>query len=52
MSFKIDKYFDPNYSRSISYKDPEINLGIEINDELISDQDKNAPFLGDSDCNL
>jgi len=44
MSFKIDQYFNTQYSRSINYKDPEINLNIEIDEKLISDQDKNAPF--------
>ena len=52
MSFKIDQYFNDIYSRSINYKDPEINLNIKLNEELISDQDKNAPFLNNSDCNL
>jgi dTDP-4-dehydrorhamnose 3,5-epimerase len=52
MSFKCDQYFDEKYSRSIHYTDPEINLGIKINENLISDQDKYAPFLKDSDCNL
>jgi dTDP-4-dehydrorhamnose 3,5-epimerase len=52
MSFKIDQYFDSNLSKSISYKDPEINLNIQINEDLISDQDKNAPFLVKSNCNL
>jgi dTDP-4-dehydrorhamnose 3,5-epimerase len=52
MSYKIDQYHDNNFSKAISYKDPEINLNIEINEELISDQDKYAPFLENSDCNL
>ena len=52
MSFKIDEYFNPKYSRAISYKDPEINLDLSINEDYLSEQDKNAPFLRDSDCNL
>ena len=52
MSYKIDQYHKQNYSKAISYKDPEINLDIIINEELISDQDKFAPFLENSDCNL
>ena len=52
MSFKIDQYFNNDLSRSISYKDPEINLNIKIDEDLISDQDKYAPFLVNSDCNL
>jgi dTDP-4-dehydrorhamnose 3,5-epimerase len=52
MSFKIDQYFDNDLSKSISYKDPEINLNIQLNENLLSEQDKNAPFLVNSDCNL
>jgi len=52
MSFKIDQYFNTQYSKAINYKDPEISLNIEIDEGLISDQDKNAPLLKDSDCNL
>jgi dTDP-4-dehydrorhamnose 3,5-epimerase len=52
MSFKYDQYFDKKYSRSIHYSDPEIQLNIKIDEKLISDQDKYAPFLKDSDCNL
>jgi dTDP-4-dehydrorhamnose 3,5-epimerase len=52
MSFKFDQCFDEKYSRSIRYNDPEINLNIQIDENLISDQDKYAPFLKDSDCNL
>lgn len=35
MSYKIDEYFDTSCSRSISYKDPEICLGININEQLL-----------------
>ena len=52
MSFKIDQYFNTDLSRSISYKDTEINLNIKVDEDLISDQDKYAPFLVNSDCNL
>jgi dTDP-4-dehydrorhamnose 3,5-epimerase len=52
MSFKFDQYFDEKYSRSIHYNDPEINLNIQIDENLISDQDNYAPFLKNSDCNL
>lgn len=50
--FRIDEYFDPEFSRSISYKDKD--LGIEFNtaDPILSQQDVEAPTLKDSDCNL
>jgi len=52
MSFKIDQYFENNYSKSIKYNDPELNMKIILDEKLLSDQDKNAPYLINSDCNL
>jgi dTDP-4-dehydrorhamnose 3,5-epimerase len=50
--FRIDEYFDPDLSRSISYKDEEIGLKIDLDNPILSTQDAQAPFLRDSDCNL
>ena len=50
--FRIDEYFDPELSRSISYKDEEIGLKIDLDAPILSQQDAQAPYLRDSDCNL
>lgn len=49
---RIDSYFDPELERAISYKDDEIKLNIDIANPILSMQDAEAPFPGDSDCNL
>lgn len=49
--FRIDEYFDPALSRAISYKDEDLNIPFEILEPVLSQQDKNAPLLKDSDCN-
>ena len=50
--FRIDNYFDAGLELAITYKDDEINLEIAIADPILSLQDREAPMLRDSDCNL
>jgi dTDP-4-dehydrorhamnose 3,5-epimerase len=50
--FRIDNYFDPQLQRSISYRDPDLNIPFNIEAPILSKQDSEAPFLRDSDCNL
>ena len=50
--FRIDDYFDENLSRSISYKDKDLNIDFNVDNPVLSLQDMNAPFLCNSDCNL
>jgi len=52
MLFKIDEEFDSEYSRTISYKDPEIALDILNRKFVMSENDKKAPCLQESDCNF
>ncbi|MDR0885809.1 MAG: dTDP-4-dehydrorhamnose 3,5-epimerase [Clostridiales Family XIII bacterium] len=55
--YKADNFYDYDADRSINYADAEIALdfdayqsfGIDINNLILSDKDKNAPFLEDSD---
>jgi len=49
---KIDAYFDPALERAITYDDPEIGIDWDVSDPILSEQDRNAPLLRDSDCNL
>jgi dTDP-4-dehydrorhamnose 3,5-epimerase len=48
----IDNYFDSKFGRAITYADVELNIGFNILNPILSEQDKNAPALKDSDCNL
>ena len=50
--FRIDNYFDPDLQRSIFYKDPDLKIPFNIETPILSQQDIDAPFLKDSDCNL
>lgn len=50
--FRIDEYFDEKLSRSISYKDSDLNINFNIDNPILSLRDSEAPFLKDSDCNL
>lgn len=49
---KIDNYFHPEYRRSISFLDPELNITVPNDNPILSQKDFEAPFLKDSDCNL
>jgi len=52
VQYKVDEYYAPDYDRSIKFDDPEINVDWEIEEPILSDKDKNAPLLKDSDCNF
>ena len=50
-TYKVDNYYAPEYDRSIRFDDPDININWNFLKEeiLISDKDKNAPFLKDAE---
>jgi len=52
VQYKVDEYYAPQYDRSIKYNDPEINVEWNIDNFILSDKDKNAPLLKDSDVNF
>lgn len=43
--FAVNEYFIDGCARQINYKDPEIGLKLPINSVILSEYDKNAPFL-------
>lgn len=49
--YRIDEYSDPELQRAISYQDNDIDIPFPIENPVLSLQDRNAPFLKDSDCN-
>ncbi len=49
---KIDNEFHPDYRRAIMYNDPELNLQFPVDKPVLSEMDRHAPCLKDSDCNL
>jgi len=52
VQYKVDEYYAPEYDRSVRFDDPEINVDWGIDSPILSEKDKNAPLLKDSDCNF
>ena len=52
VQYKTDEYYDPQLDRSIAYNDKEFNINWEIESPILSEKDKNAPLLKDSDINF
>lgn len=52
VQYKVDRLYDKQSERSIKYNDPTINIIWPDIDVILSDKDKSAFFLKDSDVNL
>jgi dTDP-4-dehydrorhamnose 3,5-epimerase len=52
VQYKVDEYYVPEYDRSIIFNDPEINVDWGINNPILSEKDKRAPLLKNSDFNF
>lgn len=50
--YKVDDYYDKESDRSIRFDDPEIGVDWGIENPILSDKDKSAPLLKDSDVNF
>ncbi len=50
--YKADNYYNYENDRSIRFDDPEIGVDWGIENPILSDKDKNAPLLKDSDCSF
>jgi len=50
--YKCDNPYSKEHDRSIRFDDPEIGVDWKIDDPILSEKDRNAPFLKDSDCNF
>lgn len=50
--YKVDNYYDKENDRSIRWDDPDLNINWGIKDPILSDKDKNAPYLKDSDIDF
>ncbi len=45
--YKVDEYYSPEHDRAIRWNDPELKIDWPIKEPLLSEKDKNAPFLKD-----
>ncbi len=50
--YKADNYYNYESDRSVRFDDPDLAVDFGIENPIISDKDKNAPFLKDSDCSF
>ena len=57
VQYKVDEYYSKEHDRSIIYNDPELNINWKleeygITEPILSEKDRNAPLLKDSDVNF
>lgn len=50
--YKVDNYYSKECDRSILFNDPLISIEWGIDYPILSDKDKNASLVKDSDCNF
>ena len=50
--YKADNYYDPQADRNIIWNDEEINIGWGIENPILSEKDKKAPKLSESDVDF
>ncbi|MBI2627523.1 dTDP-4-dehydrorhamnose 3,5-epimerase family protein, partial [Candidatus Nomurabacteria bacterium] len=48
----LDNYYNKESDRSIRFDDPEIEIDWGNENPILSEKDRNAPFLKDSDVNF
>ncbi|MFA0467821.1 dTDP-4-dehydrorhamnose 3,5-epimerase [Vibrio breoganii] len=51
VTYKVDEFYYPEHDRAIHWADPELDIKWGIEEPLLSNKDKNAPYLKDSDVN-
>jgi dTDP-4-dehydrorhamnose 3,5-epimerase len=52
VQYKVDNFYDLNTDRSIKYDDPDIGIKWPLDDVVLSEKDKRAPYLKDLDVNF
>ncbi|CRZ34509.1 dTDP-4-dehydrorhamnose 3,5-epimerase [Herbinix hemicellulosilytica] len=50
--YKLDNYYNREADRSIRWDDPDLNIDWGIDNPILSDKDRNAPYLKDSDIDF
>jgi len=50
--YKLDNYYNKEADRSVRWDDPELNIDWGIVNPILSEKDKNAPYLRDSDIDF
>jgi dTDP-4-dehydrorhamnose reductase/dTDP-4-dehydrorhamnose 3,5-epimerase len=52
VQYKVDEYYSKENDRSIRFDDPDIGIDWGIKNPILSEKDKQAPLLKDSDVNF
>lgn len=52
VQYKVDELYYPEYDRAIAWNDPDIGIDWGNIEPIVSEKDKSAPFLRDSDVNF
>lgn len=50
--YKVDNYYNKEADRGIRWNDPELGVEWGITDPILSDKDRNAPYLHESDIDF
>ena len=50
--YKVDTYYNAESDRSIRFDDPAIGVRWDVDDPILSQKDRNAPLLQDSDVHF
>lgn len=45
--YKVDEYYSAEHDRSVRWDDPELGIDWPVKNPILSEKDKNAPFLRD-----
>ncbi|MCC0725548.1 dTDP-4-dehydrorhamnose 3,5-epimerase [Clostridioides sp. ZZV14-6045] len=52
IQYKVDELYHPELDRAILWNDPEFNIDWGMESIIVSEKDKNAPYLKNSDVNF
>jgi dTDP-4-dehydrorhamnose 3,5-epimerase len=52
VQYKVDEFYYPDFDRTIAWNDPDIAIDWQADEVILSEKDKNAPLLKDSDINF
>lgn len=52
VQYKVDEFYSPEHDRSIRFDDPQIGIDWGVDAPILSDKDRRAPLLCDSDVNF
>lgn len=52
VQYKVDEVYSREHDRSVRFDDPDIGVEWGVSDPVVSEKDRNAPLLKDSDANF